>query len=364
MAQTGTLTLRKATVSGSTSKPEGNSTKGALYNHGGILSVVSSTISGNTGCGISNEGYYAPTRDSGRATVNSSIVSGNTICGIRTFYTQSLTVTNSTIANNQGDGIIPDTTSARVINSTISGNGGSGIFTGEYSFTSIVNSTITGNAGTKSRGTVVDPGPGIPPAGRLGGGVYVGYGSGVSASNSTISGNSANVGGALYIGGGGYNGASLSNTTVTGNTATWGGGISIGGLGSELELHRTILSGNTATTGREAFVTQNRQVTVTAGDFNVIGFGGNAGVAGFAPGVTDIVPAQPLNRVLNTRLANNGGATRTHELVAGSSAIDSVNDGTCPPPARDQRGIKRPQDGNGDGGPACDSGSYERAAGG
>ncbi|HKF95157.1 MAG TPA: choice-of-anchor Q domain-containing protein [Gammaproteobacteria bacterium] len=67
--------------------------------------------------------------------------------------------------------------------------------------------------------------------------------------------------------------------------------------------------------------------------------------------------------MLNTRLASNGGPTRTHALVAGSPAIDAINDGTCPPPARDQRGVKRPQDGNGDGGPACDSGSFERRPG-
>ena len=46
-------------------------------------------------------------------------------------------------------------------------------------------------------------------------------------------------------------------------------------------------------------------------------------------------------------------------MVAGSPAIDAVNDGTCPPPAKDQRGVPRPQDGNGDGGPACDIDAYE-----
>ena len=50
--------------------------------------------------------------------------------GIATFYTKSLTVTNSTISNNQGDGLLPDTTFARVIGSTISGNGGSGVDAG------------------------------------------------------------------------------------------------------------------------------------------------------------------------------------------------------------------------------------------
>ncbi len=43
----------------------------------------------------------------------------------------------------------------------------------------------------------------------------------------------------------------------------------------------------------------------------------------------------------------------------GSPAVDAVTNGTCPPPAKDQRGVMRPQDGNGDGGPARDVGSYE-----
>jgi hypothetical protein len=58
--------------------------------------------------------------------------------------------------------------------------------------------------------------------------------------------------------------------------------------------------------------------------------------------------------------SSNGGPTQTHALEGGSPATDTVTDGTCPPPARDQRGVKRPQDGNGDGGPACDIGSFER----
>jgi Ca2+-binding RTX toxin-like protein len=41
---------------------------------------------------------------------------------------------------------------------------------------------------------------------------------------------------------------------------------------------------------------------------------------------------------------------------------DAVIDSPCPPPAKDQRGVKRPQDGNGDGGPACDISAYELTA--
>ncbi|MGH9892856.1 MAG: choice-of-anchor Q domain-containing protein [bacterium] len=51
-------------------------------------------------------------------------------------------------------------------------------------------------------------------------------------------------------------------------------------------------------------------------------------------------------------LADNGGPTQTHALMAESPAIDAVM-GICPPPATDQRGEDRPQ------GPACDIGSFE-----
>jgi hypothetical protein len=50
-------------------------------------------------------------------------------------------------------------------------------------------------------------------------------------------------------------------------------------------------------------------------------------------------------------LADNGGPTLTHALLAGSPAIDAADDGICP--ATDQRGVTRPQ------GAACDVGAYE-----
>ncbi len=92
--------------------------------------------------------------------------------------------------------------------------------------------------------------------------------------------------------------------------------------------------------------------TVNADDFNLFGHNGNAGVVGFSPGPTDLVPSEGLGAILNTTLANNGGPTRTHALVAGSPAIDAVG-GVCPPPDTDQRGMPRPQ------GPACDIGAFE-----
>jgi hypothetical protein len=50
-------------------------------------------------------------------------------------------------------------------------------------------------------------------------------------------------------------------------------------------------------------------------------------------------------------LADNGGPTLTHALLAGSPAIDAADDSVCP--SSDQRGAARPQ------GPHCDIGSFE-----
>jgi CSLREA domain-containing protein len=58
-------------------------------------------------------------------------------------------------------------------------------------------------------------------------------------------------------------------------------------------------------------------------------------------------------------LQNNGGPTHTELPKTGSPAIDKGLNSACP--KVDQRGIKRPQDGNGDGKAVCDVGSVEVA---
>ncbi len=111
---------------------------------------------------------------------------------------------------------------------------------------------------------------------------------------------------------------------------------------------------------------------ITDTNFNLFGHKGVTNAQtfeNFERGPTDITATSNgtdptvLSDILNPTLANNGGPTRTHALVPRSPAIDAVPDGACPPPDTDQRGVGRPQDGNGDGGVACDIGSFERRPG-
>src|SRR5439155_6274327 len=74
-------------------------------------------------------------------------------------------------------------------------------------------------------------------------------------------------------------------------------------------------------------------------------------------GAGDIENADPLLGPLQ----DNGGATQTHALLAGSPAIDAGDNNGCP--GTDQRGIARPVDANSDGVAICDIGAFEAPAG-
>ena len=120
-----------------------------------------------------------------------------------------------------------------------------------------------------------------------------------------------------------------------------------------------MIAGNQAGVGPEIW---NNSI-VTANNFNLFGSNGNAGVTGFTPGPTDIVPGVPLAQILGP-LQNNGGPTQTHALVDGSPALDAGDPGGCRDSqgallSTDQRGFARHVDSNNDGSARCDIGAFE-----
>jgi Ca2+-binding RTX toxin-like protein len=148
----------------------------------------------------------------------------------------------------------------------------------------------------------------------------------------------------------------IVNSTVTGNSCIshsyipHGGGVSVSS--GTLTLRSSIVSGNSADEAREVSVYSG--AVVKADDYNLFGHDGDAGVEGFVPGSTDIVPNKLIGGIL-LPLADNGGGTKTHALAIGSPALDaSPDDATCP--TIDQRSNPRPR------GPACDIGAFEGVA--
>jgi len=146
--------------------------------------------------------------------------------------------------------------------------------------------------------------------------------------NSTISSNTSlfQVGGISTI----YDAQlTLTNCTVTANTANQYGGI-LGGSSSAIRLANTIVAGNTVTAGAP-------QPDVS-GDFTTLGgnlIGVEDTVGFFTDGyLKDQVGtlAAPLSPLLGP-LANNGGPTSTHALLAGSPAIEAGKNSlvTAPP---------------------------------
>ena len=254
--------------------------------------------------------------------------------GIDNFGT--LTLTNSTVSGNtagdDGGGISNSNNgTVTLTNSTVSGNtaGDNGGGINNNGTMTLTNSTASGNT--------AQFGGGIDNDGTM------------TLTNSTVSGNAASIDGGGIDN---FGTVTLTNSTASGNLAgSRGGGISNSATGIVM-LVQSLLSGNTASTdGSEA----RNEGTAIADDFNLFGHDGLSGVVGFSPGTFDIVPSEPIAAILDTTLRNNGGPTMTHALVTGSPAIDFAPCVT----ATDQRGVARPQDGDGDTGADCDIGAFE-----
>ena len=378
------VTLTNSTIAG-------NQDSG-LVNRGGSVTITSSEISQNTadrGGGIFSLG--------GSITVEQSTISGNVAeftGGGAYVYNSTLNVVDSTITGNsasyRGGGVFSRLSHTDISGSTISSNvaatGGGLSFIANID-AEVEGSTVSGNSAQRGagvevlRGLVHIDGSDIKNnSAQAGGGIAVLRGGELQLTDTSVSQNDARRGGGLFAKQGDVdvcssalfgNSASLiggavsaiqqakidfQNATVSNNTAIVAAGISAhhgtqievsqstvfrnvaqvrgGGLrnrGGHISLVNSIVAGNTGVFGPD----------LTGDEFVSLGhnlIGDTREGSGFHR--SDILNVDPM---LDPQLKNNGGATPTHALMAGSPAIDSgvetdLND-------IDQRGQSRFQDG-------------------
>ena len=248
------------------------------------------------------------------------------------------TIAGLTITNGSGEwdgfgggGIYNDHATLTVDKCTVSGNAvsfqGGGVYNngsnGSATLT-ITNSTVSGNHAAAPYG-----------AGN-GGGIYNdgSYGSAtLTVTNSTFNNNFANLagpsgGGAIYNDGHvGSATLTVNNSTFSGNSSYQGGAIYNNGyLGSATAAIRdTILNGSGLGENLD-----NLSGSVSSLGYNLSSDNGG----GFLTATGDQINTDPLLGPLQ----DNGGPTFTHELLAGSPAIDAGDPNFTPPPDYDQRG--------------------------
>jgi CSLREA domain-containing protein len=172
--------------------------------------------------------------------------------------------------------------------------------------------------------------------------------------NSTITNNSTAFLGAIGTSGAG-DVLTMHNGTMVGNTSTTPGGA--GGIfnsfAADLTITNTIIadngSSNCSFTTTPSVSTNNLADDATCG-------------AGFTQKTSAELGLNPAG------LRENGGPTQTIALLPGSAAIDAGTPSGCFGPTgailtSDQRGVTRPQDGDGSGASTCDVGAFERQPG-
>jgi CSLREA domain-containing protein len=333
----------------------------------------------NDGGGIYNSGsiaVYSTTIDSNNASLHGGGVYNKGIMTIvNSAFKQNTSYLESGAIDNRDTLTI---TNCRFTNNVVTAGGGGGIGTYHDTATIITHSTFSGN--------IANVGGGIDNAGNLAisdsaisGNTARNWGGGISnwnqmvVQNSTISGNSAfDYGGAIYANNDYYSGElNIVNSTISGNDAgVYGGGIYAAHSAGPTNLGIVFctISDNAAPTGGGIYNSGETSLlssiianSPSGSDCQVnVGSITDAGHNLDSDGSCGLDPASgslPNTDPLLGPLQDNGGPTLTHALLPGSPAIDAGDNDQCP--TIDQRGIPRPVDGDEDGVPICDIGSFE-----
>ncbi len=244
---------------------------------------------------------------------------------------------------------------SEIVENGAAGGSGGGIFVAGSAFVGIIDSTtIRDNYANQNGGGIFNFGTiesissttisSNRADGGNGGGIFnagvIGGGSSTIL-NTTISSNSAVFGGGIFNAGQIYG---VTHVTIAYNTASQGGGIRNVG-GGFVDIQSSIIGNNSTNDCSNAG-------SISSWGYNILS---DSSCSDVFTNTGDLLNTDPMLGPLQ----NNGGPTETHALLPGSPAIDHVDEFVCPGPFADQRGVARPQDGDGDNIDRCDSGAYE-----
>jgi hypothetical protein len=224
------------------------------------------------------------------------------------FGDATLTLTDCTVSENEGEGVRVDGGTLTLLGSSVSNNGYDGVVS-QGGILTILNSTVSDN----SRNVVSFLGPAA-----------------LTVVNSTISGGEVGI-------------SNLGQMTIRNSTIASEGQAFVTSDGDddpppEATFANTIVAG-----GCEGDVANH----VTSNGYNIESPGNTCGF----DQVGDQASVSAVQLDLGP-LADNGGLTETHALLPGSVAINQIPEAACEVDT-DQRGVTRPQ------GPACDVGAFE-----